>query len=333
MIPRNISALVRALARGGFPACATGCALVVLLTALQAGAYDANGNEDRCAELGGGCICSEPLNAPDNLAAAPSRFWNPSDTKAKQCNGENGNGQFITMASDYSQNATVRASSERPFPSGANPYIYKAVLSGIQHGYFNAMQNVDEETVCVRTYRRYSNGVRMTSNTNRVKNLQLGRWNPASHANIEDMWDGASAFVTVVDATYGLDGSKYDTDFQAKCSETGWCRIEVCADQAASTLTYRYYITSLTTGVTNKYVWGPGNGPSSTFFDLPAMHMFVQGTINGFQYASHAIEARVPLNPNFTIGPAYELEGGSPGNPPPPPPPAANPPVAPLLQQ
>src|SRR5262249_28858639 len=153
--------------------------------------------------------------APDNLAAAPTRFWNPSDTRAKQCNGENGNGQFITMSTDYSQNATVRASSERPFPSGANPYIYRGVMSGIQHGYFNPLQNVGGETVGVPTSRRYSNGVRMTSINSRVKNLQLGRWSPAMHANIEDNWDGASAFVTIVDGTYGLDGAKYDTDFQS----------------------------------------------------------------------------------------------------------------------
>jgi len=330
MIRRDMSARWRACARGGLFARVTGGALFVLLAALQAHAYDANGSEDRCAELGSGCICSEPLNAPDNLRAEIDRHWNPSDTRAKECAGENGGGQFVTMPADYSESATVRASTERPFPSGANPYIYKGRLSTIHHGYFNKLMNVDEETVCVRAYRRYSDGVRMTSNTNRVKNLQLGRWTPPAHANIEDNWDGAGAFVTVVDATYSLDGSKYDADFQSKCAEGGWCRIEICADQAGSQLTYRYYITSLTTGRTNAYVWGPGNGPSSTFFDLPAMHMFVQGSLPGFQYASHAIEVRVPLNRNFTIGPAYELEGGTPGNPPPPPP---DPPVAPLLNQ
>jgi hypothetical protein len=328
MIPRGFS---RSQTKGMLMRTTRLWVVLVLLGALPAHAYNSTGNEDRCQELGNACICSEPLNANDNLPAEPDRHWNPSDTTAKQCNGENGNGQFITMPSSYSESATIRASTERPFPSGANPFIYKGRLSSIHHGYFNALMNVDEETVCARAYRRYSNGARVTSSTERLKNLQLGRWSPAAHANIEHLHDGHSAYVTVVDGTYGLDGSKYDGDFQSKCSDVGWCRIEICADQSGSTLTYRYYITSLTTGVTNTYTWGPGNGPSSTFFDLPAMHMFTQGSISGFQYASHAMLARVPLNRNFRIGPAYELEGGSPGSPPPPPPPQTQPPAPPVL--
>lgn len=50
---------------------------------------------------------------------------------------------------------------------------------------------------------------------------------------------------------------------------------------------------------------------------------------NGRQYLSHYMQARVPYNPDFWIGPAYELEGGAGVRllPPPPPPSAPAPSV------
>ncbi len=195
-------------------------------------AGSASAAEQRCNELGANCVCSEPLNNQDNLAAEPDRHWNPSDSVGKECDGENGGGQAVTMPEYYQTSSMVSAATEVPFPSGANPYVYRTKLSGIQHLQMDAPLNVDEETVCVRTYRRYSPGVYMTDVNNRIKNLSIGPI-PLGHVNVEHNWDGTSAFVTVVDPTYGLDGSQYDDDFQQAC-QADWCRIEICADQSAS---------------------------------------------------------------------------------------------------
>jgi hypothetical protein len=291
--------------------------------------------EQRCKTLGSGCVCSEPLNNADRVSAEPDRFWNPSDTPAssgKECDGESGGGQAVTMPSDYSTSSMVKAASEVPFPSGANPYVYRTKLGGIQHFQADDLVNVDEETVCYRTYRRYSPGVYMTNVANRIKNIQLGT--NTTHANVEHFWDGASAFVTVVDGRYGMDGSRYDGDFQREC-QNGWCRIEVCADQYRDTLTYRYYIKHLSNGVTHTFSHGPGRGPASTSFDVNWAQMFVQGSIPGWQYMSHTMLARVPHDPNFQIGASCELEGScdgsAPAPTPEPEPEPSSPPAAPIL--
>jgi len=46
----------------------------------------AQAEEQRCAELGANCICSEPLNTTTFTGGPPS--WNPADSTTKQCSAE-----------------------------------------------------------------------------------------------------------------------------------------------------------------------------------------------------------------------------------------------------
>ena len=312
---------------------AVGAALIGVTAAPLASR--AAGSEQRCNELGAGCICSEPLNNNTNISALPSRYWNPPDTTTKQCDGEQGNGAFMTLPQNYSLSAMLPAASVRPFPSGANPFIYRGGMAGISHYTVNSIDNVSNETVCIRAYRRYSDGFRVSNlATERLKIITLTRNEPGgAHADMQFGWDGKSAHIQVVDTGYSApDESRGDLDFQSKCSDVGWCRLEICADHQGSSLQYRFYVTSLTTGATNSYIFNGGTGPTVTHYtggNLSGIMAFSQGLSNGFQYMSYSMMARVPVNPNFKIGPAYELEGSI-GNPPPPPP---APPVAPVLSQ
>jgi len=294
----------------------------------------AAGNEQRCNELGAGCVCNEPLNAGDNLPAEPDRHWNPSDTTTKECDGENGNGQAMVMPGTYSSAANVRASAAGvPFPSGADPYVYRGPLGSIQQLHADAMYNVDEETVCHRVYRRYSKDAPPPPDTNyRIKNLQLGHLAvaPYGHIDLQHTFDGSgNAYIQVVDPFYSAPDVAYGVpQFHQKC-QAGWCRLEVCADQIGTHLYYRYRVAFLATGEVLTFNSDAGEGPSSTDFAYNVAHMFVQGSLPGSQFMSYQLLSRVPKDQNFWIGPAYELEGG--GGTPIPPPPA--PPVAPVLGQ
>ena len=276
--------------------------------------------EARCAELGAACLCSETLNTPGDLTQG--QHWNPPNSTQKECPGENNNGAFITQPgyppSDPS--AMVRAADVRPFPSGANPWIYSQQAAGVSHGRMADALNVQNETVCVRSYRRWSDGFRMNDVANRVKVMTLTAdkdeqsWENVGghHINIEFAWNNTSAYITSVDSAYSEpDNSTFDSDFQKKCSDDGWCRLEICADHSGNEVWYRHIVTSLTTGETNTYTRYGGTGPTVFHYNqkYTGIQFFVQGGLPGRQYASHAMQARVPYNPNFTIGCAYELEG------------------------
>lgn len=317
----------------GFSVGLATCAAIVGVSSTPL-AGQAAGSEQRCNELGAGCVCSEPLNNNTNIPALPNRFWNPPDTTTKQCDGEAGNGTAMTLPYDYSQSAMLPAASVRPFPSGANPYIYRGAMAGISHLTITDVNNVQNETVCLRAYRRWSDGLRVTDiGSQRIKIMELARDGAeGGHADLQFAWDGQNALIQIVDVGYDApDEAGGDSGFQSKCSDGGWCRIEICADHSGTSLHYRFYVTSLTTGQTKFYQFNAGNGPSVshyTGYNLTGVMQFTQGPLTGYQYTSYAMLARVPVNPNFTIGPAYEIEGGS-GSPVPPPPPAA--PLPPVL--
>ena len=296
----------------------------------------AAGNEQRCDGLGTACVCSETLNVSANLPAEPDRHWNPPNTTTKECDGENGDGSAITMPADYSLSAQVLASAAGGvFPSGANPFVYRGKLSGIQHFISDSTFGVNEETVCHRTYRRYSSDMPPPPDFSyRVKNIQLGAGFslPGMHANIEHYPDGTgNAYATYVDPEYSSpDISAYPQNFHQKC-QAGWCRLEICADQIGTHMTYRTRIVYLATGETFNSSNDAGEGPTAKDFNANWAQMFVQGSLPGSQFMSHTMLARVPANQNFWIGAACELEGGCGGTPLPPPPPPPTAPPAPVL--
>jgi hypothetical protein len=65
------------------PAQLAAAGLLFVLCGTQVRAYNATGNEDRCAQLGAACICSEPFNTDTYAQTGASH--DPADTNAKQC--------------------------------------------------------------------------------------------------------------------------------------------------------------------------------------------------------------------------------------------------------
>jgi hypothetical protein len=63
--------------------------------------------------------------------------------------------------------------------------------------------------------------------------------------------------------------------------------------------------------MTHAFTADAGYGPAITEW-IGYAHMFVQGTVPGWQYMSHTMMARVPYDPSFQIGAACEVEGDCP---------------------
>lgn len=58
--------------------------LTIVLSGLTVAAFAA---EARCGQLGGNCVCSEPLNTTNFVRINPS-WYNPADSTSKECNAE-----------------------------------------------------------------------------------------------------------------------------------------------------------------------------------------------------------------------------------------------------
>jgi hypothetical protein len=278
------------------------------------------GMEQRCADLVDGCVCSEPLNAGANLAAEPDRFWNPQDSVTKGCDSNPNDPEAVTMRDvDWATTASNPRANDAsvPFQSGANPYVYRTKIGGIQFVYGNPVTDVDEETVCIRAYLRYSSDAGIPSGGfgggQRLKNLQLSNIPPATqtHVDLQHVPDGTGdAYIQIADPRYSAPSAAYytPTQFHQKC-QADWCRIEACADQIGTHLYYRFRIFYLTTGETLNVNHDAGEGPSSTSWNLPHLQLFAEGACcAGHQFVSHVMQARVPVNQNFWIGEAVEIE-------------------------
>ena len=302
-------------------------------TALAGDNDDSNG-ENRCDDLGTGCVCAESFNFDAVISGGgpTGRYFNPPNSTSKACHNEIWVDSPYYMGPDWATNPSVmvRAASVRPFPSGANPWILRGPISGIQEmtflgGSLGSFLDITNSTVCDRAYVRLSDNVTLPTTNHRFKSLILsgtGSGTVEGHFNFE--WgfgsDSGGIYLIWVSANYNGPDSTFGLIANATtiCGPTTWCRLEVCLDQTASTLKQRMYLTRLDTGVTTTFSYPstPASGPATASLGperLPTMNMFAQDSFDAddFEYISHVMMAKVAYDPTFTIGAANELEGGA----------------------
>jgi hypothetical protein len=76
----------------------------------------AAGNEARCNELGGNCVCSEPFEMT-GFTSGPD-FWNPNDTTTKECSVEPGSIGGAIVRTSKTISISTDAAAMAAFPSG-----------------------------------------------------------------------------------------------------------------------------------------------------------------------------------------------------------------------
>jgi len=322
--------------------------LAVLLTIIPVSALAAD-VEARCSSLGSQCMCSETLDVNDNLPANLNPQWNPTNSITKQCGDGCGlvppcDGPGVWMGEDYTtKSQTIRANNVQPFPSGANPYVYQGSLyvssgSGIQHMNFDIAHNVSSETICTRVYRYFNPDVPDTlpDDVDRIKldghqfvqdgtnpgvvlaytttQLRFGNQIPLGAAYVQWVMDvGPYSIPDPVNGNF--------VDYAAK-SQAGWVRQELCSDvgiAGSGTIQMRSRMNFLSDGSEVTHTSDVITGGPSVIDVIPgASSMTAEGpTIVGApssarQYMSHYMQARVPLDSNFWIGAASELESNVP---------------------
>jgi hypothetical protein len=309
--------------------------LTALLFAMPAYAGDNNGanGENRCDDLLDGCICSETFDVNDTLPGGGITNWNPSNSTSKQCLGENQNGETVTNTRGFSDSVMIQANAAgKPFPVG-NPYIYKTQVWAVHHAQMNAV-TLHNQTLCVRSYRRRDLGVAsgVPGPEQRLKDLEISNVGAIlTHATFEGSRNNIhNEYVTIVDTRYTCTYTDFvslacpgDLELTQEwvngqdALQNGWVRFEQCVDVNGTTAVYRYYATPLNTGVTSSWRMPPTgtgtNGPDPVVFNFPDQQLFSQ--TNDWpglhQYLSYIMEAVVPYNPSFVIGPAAEIDNGT----------------------
>lgn len=283
--------------------------LVLLATPAFAGPV-----EQRCADLGTGCACSEPLD----FAGTTEPTFDPPDSEgpgAKEC----GN-----------QGRAIVAVRSHPMVTGSSVGLPSAghVLAAQLHDngqIEDVRRDFPNGTYCLRHYVRYSQGLPVPQNAEQdIKGPRNVKPDGGPHPGVESQWDTnalkiqpqfhSSAFGT----SSGLKLSRSGPDVSLNDCKASWCRIELCYDHNAygqNKLNWRARVVQISTGKTNEF--GPELSPRSspTVHSGDANHLAKWWTDvdddGQTQWFSRVMVAIVPVNPVFWIGPALELEPAS----------------------
>jgi hypothetical protein len=86
-------------------------------------ASHARAEEQRCAELGASCVCSEPMNTT-TFAGGPD-FWNPADSTTKQCSVEAAStgGAIVRTSKTITSSADATALSRLPSGHSVSRFV------------------------------------------------------------------------------------------------------------------------------------------------------------------------------------------------------------------
>jgi hypothetical protein len=86
-------------------------------------AANAQAEEQRCAELGASCICSEPMNTTTFAGGPP--FWNPADSTTKQCSVESGaiGGAIVRTTNTITASADATALAALPAGHSVSRFV------------------------------------------------------------------------------------------------------------------------------------------------------------------------------------------------------------------
>ena len=136
--------------------------------------------EKRCGELGGNCVCSEPLSADQNIAFAESHH-DPNDSDVKECGGALKNGKSIYTKYPRASFVPVSVARGTGMPTGST---VKRVLAYETHSVVNVSGSLNAHKPstrrqCFRTYQRFSKDYSSTAVA--LSNCQPGRPNYEDH--------------------------------------------------------------------------------------------------------------------------------------------------------
>ena len=275
--------------------------------------------EDRCTELGAGCLCSEPLRYTSGGRLVEGRDEDPPDSEgagAKECAGGNALGLEVNEVELVSM---VDNASGLDFPGRLPPdYVLKMTATTDDGNndwriLGNLPTGVSGETVCSRSYQRFANNlsvVRDAESNLRIKLQEAIIKQPKSDLAIE---------LELVAGSGGL-GINPDCDdfprldFQVE-GRTSWIRHEVCYDVSAESVTTRQRATLIETGQSEIRTCTKQIATPADFLNYQIANLYLQTGgdrhLAGSRYVTYAIQTRGPLDPQFWPGAALELEADS----------------------
>lgn len=315
----------------------------------------ASATEQRCSELGLGCLCSEPL---DSGTVNGGQTWprascgdggvcyaDPDDSPdSTECPGEDRRGHALTWVSDMSSYA-VPASSQ-PLPSGHSiSWILRVDGGGIGHLTGPDILESKSVSVCLRSYQRWDPSSAIpdagtATGNSQIKVSTIGGLTPNGQHNPFQMSVVANGSIgTRADSVW----YNCPPDFAAlgtmqEC-QNNFCRFEMCLDLPDSgllTARFRKTVLAPSPQAGRVYEWAkPQCQNVRNEIDLRGgynsiLEFYIQNVPGPtVRYMSHGIMMKQrPADPNFWPGPAYEIEGGEPS-----PPPPSSPPPRPIIKE
>jgi hypothetical protein len=290
-----------------------------LLASVQAGASP----EQRCTELGNQCICSEPMQTTTHDGGKPYVFaasgipTDPDDTSTKECP------EF-----GYRGNIGVIASAEDGFlpPGHSVSYVFKQSGSGEVRLYAPDVNEPPNSTYCIRSYHRYdptttrpNASYNSSTGNSQYKAITIGGLYLNAHNPIQMGETSGGTFYRFDSALYG--GGPQPTYGSMDECRTNWCRYEQCADfDSGGHLRVRQRKVVLARNadpIAHEYI-RPTSSISQPIFQLTGGYVWIIETFiqnvpppNIFYFTYGMAAHKQPMDGNFWIGPADEVEGGS----------------------
>ena len=293
--------------------------------------------EQRCADLGSACLCSEPLDStPASALQVGSEHLNPSDSVTKQCGGADAAAVGAAYAVSNSGGAAdpktkggLTAVSAGIGTVGVawhtdNPLTLSSFISGV-------VPPTNLKRMCVRHYERYASDFGTWAGPNWCNNKTSIISYHATSGSGQQVAQSRGG--SLLYASAGGFTQNAGTNFGQNLSDTEcrgqWCRFELCigGDNLSggatqpSNLTMELYMTVITgprAGLQQKtgpISLGSPTGSVSGWdrIQIAEIYREATGTCGGGRDYSHAMQAGWTTNAGQTIGPASEVEGGGGG--------------------
>lgn len=290
---------------------------LAMLFALSLAAQPSLAQEQRCNELGGSCICSEPFNAGsfETYQCDRRSCMDPSDTNAKECSGEFQHG-YSWYGGDALEVVATPGTSESLPPGNTVDYVWRSHDKGnkVHHVMHKGGVNASTRRICTRHYFKtspdYNDGE--GSCTNR-KHIDFAKGGGTRVFFVRDQGPGyrleMPGYRSAPGNVWGV-GDLANADCR-----TGWCRVELCID--GDVLNLR----GLSVDGYIQQVGGPkraefprkfiGDAPGGGgYADSWLLNMYREGSsCRGWREFSHVMFAGWTTAAGQSIGPACEMEG------------------------
>lgn len=325
-------------------------ALLLLLIASPAFASEA-----RCDALGANCLCAESFNVSSYTAQSwgAGSYFRPNETNAKKCTHEVTNFP-VTTYNDFGAGNDATALSRLPTGHSVSYFAYRPPNQTGQWWIGGTIPSGTTNTrAAMRFYAYHSPTYAFRYDSGDVgchsKFLQgmPGAWHWENYEGyihaydfIGTNWGGAAnPLGPGFDCCWGAMGSEYTMtkdNWRGHWFRVEWVLTNRAGGAAPNGVRHRLYMTDVSNGVTkvnggNTFVasdwWGTATGPDNWtgYNDItssPAQDQMLvnyyredHGNCAGFRAASHFLMAAWSTDTGQMIGPATEIESGSPSPP------------------